>query len=273
MASWMYGFCEALRTSPERFSGGSTATGVSGGAINAVCLASGVSVAPDSDFITVMKQTLRRRGSNTTLAVREALDATLPDDVAAQISGRAIVAMVEANGGPWRWSKPLLASEFESKEDVIGAVCASAHLPFLMNGEATASWRGKRYVDAAVSGRGIIHVEGAVHVSICPPMTYIEDYDPGKKSHGAGIQQLQDWFHATEGAPSDAHPWLAPPDDERDARRAGTALPSSFMSVASDVFGVRARKGAGQDRYRMGQEAFRVWSERRHVVEHAMSSR
>lgn len=263
MASWMYGFCEALRTSNLYDSSASTCTGVSGGAINAVCLAADVSVAPEAKFITTVKQTLRRRNSNMILAIREGLNETLPDDVATRISGRTTIAVVEADFSPSGSRKPLLVDQFESKEDVIGAVCASCHLPFLMDRHATASWRGKRYLDAAVFGHGIIHVHDAVHVSICPPIGYTEGFDPGDRPP-AGLATMQSWIHETENAPSDAHPWLAPPAPGR------TPLPSGLLSVAMDVFGVRACKGAGQERYELGQQAFRVWCARQQVVDAAM---
>lgn len=249
MASWMYGFCDALRTSDRWTDGVSIATGVSGGAINAVCLAANVAVAPGSTYQDALRAEIR--SGDIIYAIRCALEEALPNNVASKISGRARVAIVKADGSSWRSRQVLLVDQFRDKEDVISAVCASAHLPFLMNGKQTALWRGERYLDAAVFGFGIINVEGAVHVSICPP----EGYTPAGQST-AGLDHIrQGMLHAKEQAPSDVHPWLATPEEQR------AHLPTDPLSHAFDILGVRTRKGAGPERYRLGGEAFRTWAQ------------
>ena len=130
----MYGFCESLRASEMYTPGVSSATGVSGGAINAVCLAAGISVAPGSTFRMAFLEALRRK-ANTSTAVYEALDAALPARFdAAAIAGRARIAVVEVEDAraPWRARAPIVVDAFESRTDLIEGVCASAHIPFLM---------------------------------------------------------------------------------------------------------------------------------------------
>jgi hypothetical protein len=255
MASWMYGFCDALRTS-DMLSPTSCFTGVSGGAINAVCLAAGVSVARGSTFRETMAQSVRKQ--NTIESIRTALEAALPDDVTTNIAGRVRIAVIDLEADR---STPVLIDAFDDKADLIGAVCASAHLPFIMNGKATAQWRGRRWTDAATRGHGIIHVEGAVHISICPPKNRLIKYDP-LQQHGHGIALLQDWMHSCAGAPSDAHPWLAPPQPGRAA-----PLPSGYLSVVADVLGMPSRKGAGAERDELGRAAFEEWRRRRRRLE------
>ena len=93
--------------------GESIATGVSGGAINAVLLAAGVDVSPASCYQTELRAALKRHKGNTTPAVRSALDAALPENVAAEISGRARIAVVKADGTSWASRRPLLIDTFE----------------------------------------------------------------------------------------------------------------------------------------------------------------
>lgn len=252
MSNWMYGFCETLRTSDLFTAGASTTTGVSGGAITAVCLQAGVSLSPDSEFQRALRAALKRKGSNTTLAIRDALDAALPSDVATRIGGRARIAIVRADGTAWRTRQPRLFETFEDKADVIGAVCASAHLPYLMNGEATATWRGKAYQDAACFGYLTMPVQGAVHVAVVPPRGFTP---PGEDA--PGLDFLGHRILNSRGqAPSDAHPWLA---DEADLR---SELPTGFFGQVADLIGVARRRGAGKQRYEMGKEAFGMWSRR-----------
>ena len=250
MANWMYGFSDALRTSDLWSAGSSTVTGVSGGAIGAVCIATGVDLSPSATFQSELRSALRQCGGNTSDAIRRALDVALPDDVARRVSGRARVALVRADGQPWRSRKPTLVELYEDKEDVIGAVCASAHLPYLMNGKPTATWRGEEYLDAAVFGYGIIHVEGAVHVSTCPPAGFTP---PGQA--GPVLDPVRWFLHGRETAPSDAHPWLSGDEELRE-------LPTGSLSQVCDLLGVMQRKGAAQARYRMGREAFGLWARR-----------
>ena len=87
MANWMYGFSDALRTSDLWSAGSSTVTGVSGGAIGAVCIATGVDLSPSATFQSELRSALRQCGGNTSDAIRRALDVALPDDVARRVSG------------------------------------------------------------------------------------------------------------------------------------------------------------------------------------------
>lgn len=238
MVNWMYGFCNALQRSEMWMPGASSATGVSGGAINAVCLAAGIDVSPSSLYQSELRAALKRKPSAPVDAIRRALEACLPHDVATRLQGRARLAVVLAEG-PWRERRPILVDTFDDKEDVIGAVCASAHLPYLMDGKPTASWRGRQYFDAAVLGFGMIHVEGAVHVSTCPPPSYTP---PGQTV--PGLEPLRWLLHAREGAPSDAHPWLTGEEEQR------SVLPSGVVSHAMDIFGFMQRHGAARERYR-----------------------
>jgi hypothetical protein len=246
MANWMYGFCNALQHSELWTPGVSCATGVSGGAINAVCLAADVDISPSSIYQAELRAALKRRPKGTGLAIRSALDAALPHDVASRIQGRARIAVVLAKGS-WRERRPIIIDRFEDKEDVIGAVCASAHLPYLMDGKPTAAWRGRQYLDAAVFGFGIIHVPGAVHVSTCPPPSYTP---PGQTV--PGLDPLRWLLHAREGAPSDAHPWLA------DEYEQSSELPTGVISHACDILGIMSRRGAARERYRSTVHADRT---------------
>ena len=260
MQWWMNGFADALRESSMFTPGVSRTTGVSGGAIAAVCMQAGVSLAPDSDFQHAMRAAKAERKPSQLHVIQQALEDTLPSDVATRINGLAVVATAEYDGSLWgtvRNARPVLFDRFDDKADVIGAVCASCMMPFVMSSDSYMTWRGRRYTDAFATGDGIVDVPGAVHVHVCHP----PGYTPAGQISPSTDMIRRLFFNRHSDAPSDVHPWMASPADEiSDAQRC--PLPSTNVLLAAELLGYRLPKGGATERYRMGKEAFGVWSRR-----------
>lgn len=77
--------------------------------------------------------------------VRQWLDEVLPVDAAEVCSGKVHIAILRL---PFRKE---YVSEFHSKEDLINACLASAHIPWLMDGKAFAMFRGWPCVDGSIA--------------------------------------------------------------------------------------------------------------------------
>jgi hypothetical protein len=168
------------------------------------------------------------------------LDDCLPDDVASQVSGCCSVAMVAAQGSTplsWWHCKPHTVDTFHDKQDVIEACLASMQLPLLVDGRLTASYRGHPMIDAASIGWIAVPVDGAVHVSVCPP-------------HGVGPSVLSSCLNRP-GAPVHAHPWMIPAH--------ALELPKHSLTQLTDLLGVGLARGVHERRFRMGCEAFDAW--------------
>jgi hypothetical protein len=77
--------------------------------------------------------------------IRQWLDDLLPEDAAERCNGRIKLIATEI---PWLRLRYL--SRFSSKDDVIRASMASAHMPFILDGKLVFQYRGRWYIDGCV---------------------------------------------------------------------------------------------------------------------------
>lgn len=136
-------------------------SGASAGACSAVLAACGIkaddalAVALDlSDRARVFERPLGLAGVWGGL-VREWLHQLLPHDAHARCDGRVHISILEVL--PWRRR---LVCDFRSRESLIDAVMASAHVPWFMDGWPVMHHRGRLCIDAGV---------GAAHAQLLTP--------------------------------------------------------------------------------------------------------
>jgi hypothetical protein len=82
------------------------------------------------------------------------LDELLPDDAHMVCDSRVHVAMKSVPHLAQPYFQTQLVSSFHSKDDLISATMASVHIPYFLDRRATARFRGRRYVDGALSLTG-----------------------------------------------------------------------------------------------------------------------
>ena len=141
MVAWVYGVgIELARSVLLRARGGApppSITGVSGGAIAALLLATDVDLALDGAFWTLNGENMRRATKHKELstrdAMRETLDAVLPRDAPALASARVGLTVVAAHGPMRAWPArpPIMIGEFRDCADLLDAISASFHIPLL----------------------------------------------------------------------------------------------------------------------------------------------
>ena len=125
-------------------------TGASAGAITIVCAASKVDY---DEFVEKMitkceeiKVWERRLGVIGVLGeiARDTLERTLPEDSHKKVNGAQISVLIQPVN-PFESLEKV--SNFPSRASIITALSASAHIPFLVNGQTHAKFRGKSYID------------------------------------------------------------------------------------------------------------------------------
>ena len=141
--------------------------GTSAGSLVAAAMASGVSPRDMMDVALGVRRRLQakrkmNRGPLESLsrirvvwgkagtAVEGALISVLPQDVVSRCKGRFAVAVtpLRHKSDPWLHRRePTLITEFEDRDDLIGACLCSSHIPFYVDGTYSREWRGKFYVD------------------------------------------------------------------------------------------------------------------------------
>jgi len=77
--------------------------------------------------------------------IRQWLDELLPADADVRCAGRVRLIATEVPTLRLRY-----LDEFESREDLIDACMASVHIPFFLDGNASFTYKGKRYVDGSL---------------------------------------------------------------------------------------------------------------------------
>ena len=256
MVAWMYGVGHELaRSGLLRARGGAPpprVTGVSGGAIAALLLATDVDLALDGAFWTLNGENMRRATKHKELstrdAMRETLDAVLPRDAPALASARAGLTVVAAHGPMRAWPArpPIVIDEFRDRADLLDAVSASFHIPFAMDGRASAPWRGAPHVDAGALGKNLTPVPGAVHVSVLPDRAFA--FDRAAMPAQPAPLRAAVWLAASVMVPCgtrvDVHPWLV----------------QEHASAAADFLMGNVPIRVHEERFRRGQEAFHVWA-------------
>jgi hypothetical protein len=102
--------------------------GSSAGCIVAAAIACEVPEATVLDGLSTLVADLRA-GVGLRVAVRQQLLALLPDDAVARAAGRLTVCYQRV----LPWPKPMLVTEWSSKEDLIDTICASCNWPFFFS--------------------------------------------------------------------------------------------------------------------------------------------
>ena len=93
---------------------------------------------------------IRSAWAQMAVVVEEALLQVLPGDAHERCAGRLSIALtpLKRRFDPWLHRRdPILITEFESRDDLIGALMCSSHIPFYLDGQYSRQWRGTWWVD------------------------------------------------------------------------------------------------------------------------------
>lgn len=149
---WQVGAVLALRERVQL--SGVELSGVSAGALTTVLAACEVDLQSSVDLaysLTLQADLYNRSGGLAGVwgpLIRRWLLELLPADAAQRCSGRVSLFSLAV------WPLPprrLVTSQFESKEAVVDAAMSSVHIPYFLNGRATARYRGTRCIDGSVA--------------------------------------------------------------------------------------------------------------------------
>lgn len=126
-------------------------SGVSGGSLIAVAEAAGISSEDQLDAANAANRAIRKNprlsfwGSGRAV-LRDVLNDLLPHDVHLLIRGRVEIGIQKRLLG-----KAHVFTDFRSKDDLIGAILASCHVPVYMDGRTVfCQWRGTEWVDGGL---------------------------------------------------------------------------------------------------------------------------
>jgi len=265
MACWMHGFCAELQRSGLRDD--TVFAGASGGAFAATLLAAGIDQSWDSEYVQCLmenvekyerlrnpilksERTEKSKESEGTFTIKDALmhtlASTLPDDVAARVSGKLQVAVVDASGpmSSWYTKSPVLIRDFADKQDLMSTLAASSHIPYTMDGKAKAVFRGEEYIDGSLSGQLFPYLPGAMNVCVYPTKEYCTtEHMPAQGMLSVYLARMVSGWMNKQQVPVHAHPFL---------------LPSFQNSTADFTAGVVPRE-IHHERYREGCQAFHLW--------------
>ena len=215
MFSWMVGFCHGLQ-SEGLVTADTNLVGLSGGSVCSVLLAAGADFSEGGDVMAcVREQSDRCRDGRQGLGrlVANMAEELVTEDALPRLLGReeVSVAVAAAPGGSLlRWAygggDVSLHNRFVDKGDVVNALTASTHIPYVSDGGATTTYRGAQVVDAGIRGQMFVPLEGFVHVNILPPIGYVPE---GENALGRLIVGGYARLNNRAGAPVHAHPYMA----------------------------------------------------------------
>ncbi|EJK62683.1 hypothetical protein THAOC_16694, partial [Thalassiosira oceanica] len=213
MFPWMAGFCHGLR-SRGLVTADTTLVGLSGGAVCSALLAAGADFSPGGDVMACgQEQSDLCRDGRQGLGrlVGNMAEELIGEDALPRLlhSENVFVAVAEAPGGSLvkaLGSEVSLHGRFVDKGDVVGALRASTHLPYVSDGYATTTYRGAEVVDAGIRGQMFIPLEGFVHVNIFPPIGHVPE---GEGALGRLLVGAYARLNNRAGAPVHAHPYMA----------------------------------------------------------------
>lgn len=123
--------------------------GASAGSLLAACIKSGMPLDDVVEQNLRLMGDLRRGGTRGRLgAVLKAfLQHNLPEDAHEKCRGQAYVAVTRVTP----IARPLLVSDFLSREDLIQALMTSCHIPFWLDGNPFTEFRGSRSCDGGLT--------------------------------------------------------------------------------------------------------------------------
>lgn len=122
--------------------------GASAGSLIAAVVKSGMPVDEVTEQSMRLMADLRQHGTRGRLGkvLRRFLEEHLPPDAAERCQDRAYVAVTKA-----LYVKPQLVSQFESREDLIGALLTSCHVPYWLDGTPWTDFRGELHLDGGLT--------------------------------------------------------------------------------------------------------------------------
>lgn len=212
--AWMMGFCSELQSS-GLLSANSTFFGVSGGASLAALLAAGVDMSEDSQLFEAMlanNDKLRRKEINIKQMVRSNLLSVLTEESVAHVSGKVHIAAIVGHGFYFDWvqrvAEPTLFSTFSDLEDLVTALLASTHIPYIVDGNKSTTFRGEEYMDYGLWGQSFLPVDGAISVNSMPHRSW-DGPMPGASWLSRWLVSKMAAGTNKADAPVDVHPWLA----------------------------------------------------------------
>jgi len=123
--------------------------GASAGSLVSACIKSGMSVDQITDLCLKMMHDLRTNGTRGRLGpvLESFLHTHLPHDAHQRCSNKAHVAVTQA----WPYVKAHLISEYTNREDLIGALMTSCHIPYWLDGKGLTTFRGSPHLDGGLT--------------------------------------------------------------------------------------------------------------------------
>ncbi|KAL4443023.1 hypothetical protein ABPG77_008514 [Micractinium sp. CCAP 211/92] len=123
--------------------------GASAGSLLAACIKSGMPLDNVVEQNLRLMDDLRRGGTRGRLGavLKSFLQDNLPEDAHEKCRGQAYVAVTKVTP----IARPLLVSDFLSRDDLIQALMTSCHIPFWLDGNPFTEFRGSRHCDGGLT--------------------------------------------------------------------------------------------------------------------------
>ncbi|GAX82107.1 hypothetical protein CEUSTIGMA_g9535.t1 [Chlamydomonas eustigma] len=141
------GNIRALRRIGLVKAGGTHVGGSSAGSLAAAVIACGLSIKEVLPAVRAMMADCREKGVFRRLGprLRSQLEAILPEDAHIRCTGITHIAITKVK--PYGGLHSKRVSQFDTREDLLDALVASCHLPFLSNGSLTTRFHGRSVMD------------------------------------------------------------------------------------------------------------------------------
>jgi hypothetical protein len=138
--------------------------GASAGSLIAACIKSGMPFDEIIEHCLRLMHDCRIHGTRGRLGpvLETFLQEHLPEDAHDRCKDKAYVAVTKA----LPYVKPILVSDFYSRNDLIRALMTSCHIPWYLDGESVTNFRGAAHVDGGLTNF-IPVVPGTVGIRVC----------------------------------------------------------------------------------------------------------
>ena len=151
------GVCQGLQESGY-LSARTRLAGASAGSLIAACVNSGLPLTTVKEKCQMLMKECRENGTRGRLGIvlEEFLKDTLPLDAHERCSGRTYIGVTQTQVSlPLRSIegalKPVLVSQFSSRDDLISALMTSCHIPLWLDGRLTTDFRGMKHLDGGLT--------------------------------------------------------------------------------------------------------------------------
>lgn len=138
--------------------------GASAGSLIAACIKSGMPFDEIIEHCLRLMHDCRTNGTRGRLGpvLEKFLTKYLPEDAHDRCKDKAYIAVTKA----LPYVKPILVSDFYSRDDLIRALMTSCHIPWYLNGEYLTDFRGSAHLDGGLTNF-IPVVPGTVGIRVC----------------------------------------------------------------------------------------------------------